>query len=361
MKICFLNIYSGQVARGAEAFVEEVANRLSKNNQVTVVQGGQALGREKYNVYLSKYDINRKKIHTDIKKTLNQKIRNFLEDYLSLHILIFTIRVIPFLLKEKPEIVIPINGRWQSPLLRIFTWIFGGKMVISGQSGIGRDDIFNLWCLPDSFIALTTFTRNWAKGVNPWIKIVVIPDGVDIGRFKSEGTKMEIDLPRPIILNVSALVSMKRQKLAIKAVSKLKNGSLLLVGLGEMKGELQTMANELLPGRFMILESSYMDIDKVYRSANIFTFPTSAWEGLGIVQLEAMATGLPVVANDDPIRREIVGNAGLFIDPENTEEYANALDKALITDWGDRPRKQAEKFSWDKIAKQYEELFESII
>ncbi len=98
----------------------------------------------------------------------------------------------------------------------------------------------------------------------------------------------------------------------------------------------------------------------MYRSADLFTFSTVPWESFGIVLVEAMASGLPVVATDDPIRREIVGDAGLFVDPIDTDAYAAAIQKALDTDWGNKPRLQAEKFSWDKIAKQYETLFNSL-
>jgi glycosyltransferase involved in cell wall biosynthesis len=95
----------------------------------------------------------------------------------------------------------------------------------------------------------------------------------------------------------------------------------------------------------------------VYATADLFSYPTSTWESFGIVLVEAIASGLGVVATDDPIRREIVGNAGIFVDPTDTKAYSEALKEALETNWGDEPRKQAEKFSWDKIAKQYEKLF----
>jgi glycosyltransferase involved in cell wall biosynthesis len=96
---------------------------------------------------------------------------------------------------------------------------------------------------------------------------------------------------------------------------------------------------------------------EVYRVANVFTLPSASSEAFGNVLVEAMATNLPVVATNDEQRREIVGEAGFLVDPADTEEYAKVLQKTLNMDWGDKPRKQAEKFSWDEIAKKYEELF----
>ena len=97
----------------------------------------------------------------------------------------------------------------------------------------------------------------------------------------------------------------------------------------------------------------------VYRAADIFTYPTVPWESFGIVLVEAMATGLAVVANKDDIRREIVGRAGVLVDPTNVDAYAIALKNALRLKWGKRPINQAKKFDWDKIAAKYEKLFMS--
>ena len=49
---------------------------------------------------------------------------------------------------EKYDVVVPLNGGWQPALLRIITWVYGGKVVISGQAGMGWDDRNNLWCFP---------------------------------------------------------------------------------------------------------------------------------------------------------------------------------------------------------------------
>ena len=74
-----------------------------------------------------------------------------------------------------------------------------------------------------------------------------------------------------------------------------------------------------------------------------------------------MQSGLPIVATNDKLRKEVVGEAGILIDPTDIGKYSRALEKALKMDWGDRPRKQAEKFSWDKIVSKYENLFENVI
>jgi glycosyltransferase involved in cell wall biosynthesis len=110
-----------------------------------------------------------------------------------------------------------------------------------------------------------------------------------------------------------------------------------------------------------MLSIPFNEMPKIYKSADVFTLPSASSEAFGNVYVEAMASELPVVATDDEQRREIVGEAGILTDPTNIEGYSDALQKALNTDWGDKPRKQAEKFSWETIAKKYEELFKTLL
>ena len=308
LKLAFLNKYQGKVNRGAETFVKEVSQRLSKNYQVDVI--------------------------SDI---------NYFE-----------------LLKKKYDLIIPTNGRFQVVLTRLITWLAGGRMIVSGQSGMGWDDRVNLYCLPDYFIPISSEALKWARKINPFVKSVYIPNGVDTKKFKPQGEKINTDLKKPVILCVGALTKTKRIDLVIKAVSKIKDASLLIVGKGEEENKLQALGTSLLGARFEINSFDYEDMPKVYRSADLFTLVSEPYYSFENVLVEAMATNLPVVANNDLIRKEIVGNAGLLVDPNDINGYAEAIKKALNTDWEDKPRNQAEKFDWDKIAGQYEELLKSL-
>lgn len=351
MKIAFLSFYSGAVYRGVETYVHELANRLKRNgNDVTVYQVGSKLPEAVY-----------KTVTINVKTNWNKKSSYFpFLNYYGLRVKYFTSKTLSEIDRDT-DILVPTNGQWQSLLCSIWAKTRGKKIVISGQSGPGLDDRINIWTFPNAFIGLTSYQCDWARKANPFVDVQGIPNGVDMNKFQAEGSTLRLKLPGPIILNVAALQDWKRQDLAIRAVAKLKNGSLLLIGQGDQEENLRTLGDSLLPGRFKIMSFKHEDMPAVFKAANLFTFPTVPWESFGIAIVEAMASGLPVVATNDPIRREIVGDAGILVDPSNTDEYAAALKKALETNWGNKPRKQAEKFDWDKITEKYEELFRKLL
>jgi glycosyltransferase involved in cell wall biosynthesis len=298
MKIVFLNKYQFKVARGAETFVSELAKRLSETHEIRIVA----------------------------------KI-NYID-----------------LLKSDFDVIIPTNGRFQVFITRIISWIKGAKMIVSGQSGAGLDDRLNLYAFPDVFVGLTSHQSSWAKRINPFVRVVTIPNGVDLDLFRESSHKGS-----KIILSVGAFTKEKRHELTIKAVAKIKNVKLKIVGSGgDEKDSIHKMGEKILGKRFEMLSVSHEKMPEVYKEASVLAFPTVKWESFGIVLVEAMASGLPVVATDDQIRREIVGDAGILVDPTKTDIYSKALKSALAKNWGNIPRKRAENFSWDGIARAYE-------
>ncbi|HBC72907.1 MAG: glycosyl transferase family 1 [Candidatus Amesbacteria bacterium GW2011_GWB1_47_19] len=333
MKISFLSVGSGQVNRGAESFVHYLANHLSRlDHQITVHQNGDPLINCTYRT---------ESYHLD-----------------SFSIRDFTAQVLKNI--GSPDILIPVNGRWQSGLCRLWAFRNKTKMVISGQSGLGLDDRINLYTCPDAFVALSNYQLNWAKRINPFVRVVRIPNGVDPEIFHPSAEKVNIELPRPIILCVSALEENKRLHLAVKAVAGMRRGSLLIIGRGSLINPLTSLGMRLLPGRFSIMSLPQHLMPGVFTAADLFTYPTVAWESFGIALLEAMASGLAIVANNDPIRREIVGDAGLFADPSDSGAYTSTLNQALSYRWGKKPLLRAQKYAWSKIVLDYDKLFKTI-
>jgi glycosyltransferase involved in cell wall biosynthesis len=159
---------------------------------------------------------------------------------------------------------------------------------------------------------------------------------------------------------VAALVDYKRVELTIKACAKLGGTKLIVVGSGNeaKKAEIKKLGQELMGDRFTLTDSTYDQLPAIYHKADIFTLVSESQEAFGRVYLEAMACNLPIVATDDNQRREIIGDAGLYVKkPQEINAYYQVLQTALKTDFGNKPLEQAQKFSWDEIKKDYLDLF----
>jgi glycosyltransferase involved in cell wall biosynthesis len=103
--------------------------------------------------------------------------------------------------------------------------------------------------------------------------------------------------------------------------------------------------------------------DKVYlyNLAELFVYP-SFYEGFGFPPLEAMACGTPVITSFTSSLSEIVGGAGLMVDPYNITDIATAIERVLSDDrlrdnLIQKGLERAKKFDWEKTAREYLEIF----
>jgi len=331
MKIIFLSFYNGLVNRGVETFVKELANRLAKKCEVIVFQAGPPNGKENYRVIQSSAE----------------------------NVFIFTLQIILRITKEKPDFIYPLNGRWQAFLCRLLTLFLKTKLIIGGHAGIGRDDLFNLWLWPNIFVSLSVKGDKWARKMAPWVKTTIIPHGVDCDRFNPDIKSFKIELDRPIFLTVAGKEKFKRVELTIRAVSHLAQGSLVILGK-QPEGIIKLGQKLLGRKRFKVMECTNDKMPQVYNAADVFTLVSDNREAFAISYLEAMACNLPIVATDDELRREIIGAAGLYVNPININQYAFVLKEASVRDWSNLPRRQAENYSWDEVVEVYEDLLKKL-
>ena len=350
-KIAILSFYSQIVDRGVETFAYEIARRLQGKHQIVLFQTGSPKPQ--------KFQVKQLKINADTPKSSKGILGKLYLDNQSLKILLFIIKIIPDLLKSKFNVIIPLNGGWQSLITRFITKVTRAKLLISGHAGIGADDAFNLLIRPDVFIALTSHQALWAQKLIPEVKTVVIPNGVDLSRFNPQVKPKDLHLPKPIIVCASALVPYKRVDLTIKAVAKT-NLSLLVLGDGELRGQIDSLGKRLLSERYLRAVVPYEKIPSYYRAGKVFTL-ASKTEAFGISYIEAMACNLPVVTTSDNSRAEIIGDAGILTDPANIDKYAKDLEIAAHTNYRNKPYNQSLKFSWNKIAVKYSQLISQML
>jgi glycosyltransferase involved in cell wall biosynthesis len=232
-----------------------------------------------------------------------------------------------------------------------------------GHAGIGRPDMWQVRMRPNVHVVLTQHAYDWVKDLFPEQKVVIIPNGIDPFRFHPNVEKILLALEHPIFLCAAALIPYKNINLTIDAVASLQSGSLLVLGTGALEKEIKDYGNRKLgENRFLLKAVAYADIPPYFASCDVFTLASEKeCEAFGIVYLEAMACNKPVVATDDPIRLEIIADAGFLCDGYDVEKYSQNLLRAVHENFGDKPRQRAESFSWYFVARKYRQLLEKII
>ncbi len=360
MKIAILISVIGKVKRGGESTTIGLASYLSKHSDVHIYSGGEFsfdnvtnLGFPQMPVYTFLY----KKTFPSL---LCRIIRRFHLDPLSIRNIMFCRRAFPLLIKSKPDVVILRSiGPNGIKMARYLRKKFGFPLVtVEGGWKTGEREVsrFN----PNLHVSVNMDVAEYLKKQLPNVNICNIPNGLNVKNFDPQGEKASIPLERPIVLSCGYMGDWKRYDLIIHAMAKLEQGSLLLLGRGGLAEELKKLGKELLGERFMLSFINYDEMPKYYRAVDVLTLP-SVNEAFGMVYLEAMACNTPVVATRDANRERIVGEGGELVDPTDIDAYAEAIEKCLNKNYGDKPRKQAEKFDWDVVGPQYLNVIKTVI
>ena len=193
----------------------------------------------------------------------------------------------------------------------------------------------------------------------------LIPNGVDVVRFTPGAGEPEyfgIARDRPIVLMVSALIPSKNVADGIRAVAKLDNAMLVVAGDGPLRDELQSLADQLLPGRYSQIRVAANDMPRLYRSADAFLH-LSCDESFGNVFIEALACGTPIVVHDLPRTRWILGEEAYYVAGNSVEAISGQLAAALAEKGAGREKRAASatKYSWSSIANRYRNFLTEVV
>ena len=134
------------------------------------------------------------------------------------------------------------------------------------------------------------------------------------------------------LIMIARMDHIKDQDTLIKAYSKIKDKcNLVLVGDGKKRDKLQQMTKKIGLDPKKIFLGSRTDIPYLLANADIFAFSTTGEEGFGIVLIEAMAAGLPIIATDVLACREVLdnGNAGILIPPGRVDIWIKEITRLL--------------------------------
>lgn len=265
------------------------------------------------------------------------------------------------LLSRPADLIFPHNDYGGLAMAACVRALTGTPILFTEHNSLiagGRSLRRNLRFRPDRLVVFSETVAAFVRALGPNQAVSVIPNGVDLDRFTPEGTRIDLGLNKPIVLCVASLNcnNHKRVELAVRAVARLPQASLLVCGDGPDRDYFQALGEELLGSeRFAIRTFPFDQMPEVYRSADVFTLP-SINEPCALSYLEAMASGLPVVTTDDEMRRHTIADGGIVCDVTDPDIYASALTKVLSGAWKPRARQNALRFSWDTLALRYRDV-----
>ncbi len=220
---------------------------------------------------------------------------------------------------------------------------------------------------------------------SPWLpefrhKVVVIPFGLELERFRLSHVRMDRvselraqSQGRTVLLNVGRLVGYKGQRYAIEALATVPKAELWLVGTGPLEAELRELARQKgVSDRVRFIgDAADSDLPAYFNACDIFVFPSiTPNEAFGLVQVEAMACGKPIVACNLASGVPYVcadGLNGLIVPPADSAALAAALNRLLVSpdlqrQFGEAGRHRSDsEFSSHVMVRRYLELFTELV
>lgn len=142
--------------------------------------------------------------------------------------------------------------------------------------------------------------------------------------------RFAIPADRCILLNTGRLTGQKNQDVLIRALAKVPSARLVIAGDGPLRSDYVALAQSLgVAGRLHLLgDVTHDDIADLLAACDLFVFP-STWETFGLAVVEAAMAGLPIIASDLPVLREVLsaeGGAGAeFVPPFDAATWARVI------------------------------------
>jgi len=361
VKIAILCPGYNVVSRGVERTITELINRLGKEYSFDIYSRAKSEQISKNAKIIHVAAVSRDSIYARAYASFGHRLRFYLRTPIDAECLTFSASLLPKIIFNKYDVIFNQAGPFAGKVCRSLRRIYGTPFIHKAAAGYGRLEEIMAHQYPDVFIATSPVGEQWIKEKVPNLNSVVIPNGVDTELFAPETGKAKIDLKPPIILFVGAIVHMKRPELLLEAMENIKNASLLMIGDGILKEEIEKAGlKNLGPKRFKLMPSvPHKDLPKYYNACDVFTLPSD--EPFGIAFLEAMACDKPVVARKKPTQEWLIEEAGLTCDCENSVEYAETISKILQNSNGFQPRQRAKKFEWNEVATKYDKIFRSFL
>ncbi|MBU0477116.1 GT4 family glycosyltransferase PelF, partial [bacterium] len=270
---------------------------------------------------------------------------------------------------------------------RLCAWVAGVPIIIASEHGT-FSPVLKRQILVDKLLSkctdkIITVSNNFKECIEriekiPHEKIIAIHNGIDINEFGTSvnnanlKNELKIDKECPVVGIVARLDPLKDHESFLRAaeyiIKKMPEVRFLIVGDGELRGKLESLAKEVGLSKKVIFTGFRRDITNILSIINVFVL-CSISEALGIAVLEAMASSKPVVATNVGGIPEVVKDeeTGILVPPGNPEALAESITRLLKNKEEARRiglagRRRVEKYFDIKLkVKKVEEIYDKLI
>jgi glycosyltransferase involved in cell wall biosynthesis len=244
-------------------------------------------------------------------------------------------------------------------LQRVVPWSIGRSTHVLADSVATRDDLVNLWHVPENKISvLYCGVHEQFQPITDSEKITTVRAKYNLGES-------------PYILSVGTVQPRKNYKMLIQAFKPVaeKMPHHLIIGGGKgwlYDGMLAEIERLGLNGRVHFIGFvDDEDLPTLYSAAALFVLP-SLYEGFGIPLLEAMACGVPIISSNASSLPEVVGETAVLLSPLRPNAWTAAMLQ-LLNSANQRSKlvaggfRQVQQFTWDQAARQLLNLYSALL
>jgi len=378
--LMFSDYFYPHVGGGVEKVVYELSKRLVRRGcDVSVITIGKNCfcyyidGIKVYRVEgidLTKFFQMQLSVPKSIRKVL-KAVKEFSPDIIHAHNVFFSTSLLAVLVKRisHRKMVfsahlgdignLALLGRWKALAAKAYEKIFG-RIILSSS---------------DAIIAVSHAVRQHVISLGaPSEKVTVIPNGVDLEEFSTSiNTHKDI---KPEVIFVGRLIPNKGIEYLVEAAkilisSKVSKMKFKIVGDGPYRQQLEELVAKYGLAPYFEFLGHVPKVSEILRNGGIFVRP-SLTEGMPLTVLEAMASGLPIIATRVSGTSEIVihNETGILVEPGNVRQLAEAIKYLVETPTealrlGRNARAfiehyYRERFSWDAVASNVLSIYESL-
>lgn len=362
MKVALVGSRIGYIDRGFESYTRSLFNLLAAEVQITLFKGGEHSAANEVVIptpWCEKGVLSRLGLPHASRVLIQERA--------------FALGMLPHLLRNTYDVIHFSEVVLGKTLLRLRR-LFGLRYRLVFSNGAPAPPLFYRHFDLTQEVTETRFQEALDYGLPPE-RLRLVPYGIDCDRFiaGSDASRNQLrakwGLPRDriVVLCAAAIKSHhKRIDHLISEMARLDPAKYFLLVAGHRTDEtvgLERMANDQLGSRYKFVTLPHDQMHEAYQAADIFAL-ASLSEGLGIVILEAMASGLPVVVHNDRSFQWVVGDDRCLVDMAEPGALARRVE-AFSTDYTSRRRLGAElcektrrRFDWGSVKAGYLALYD---